>query len=432
MDMYTIQRLLLTLCLTLSANAYASIDDCVSVYTLSDGTTVIGKVIIDSGNYIMVKDPLTGEKQTIDRAQVVSVSAALEDIEASRPIGQQFDEENYPLTIEMTVSPSSEIEADRLAVNLIWDSSYVLEDQVCYLISAPNVLEIPSEGRNEHFSMDIPTKLVKGSSDEFESIEITLSQPIKICERLNTWKVYGIFADGIVRRLQIATRTDQGAIEFLSNNNSSIDVWTGKLRAGWIDEPDMHEPDLWVHALDAQYELKQQSATEAAEMIHDARVIEETLAKKVTIYCNRCGRDGLLSPNQRSIFTLAEEQEYQRKLQQAKSSVPSNGTYFASIKIEIDCSSCDDGIRGFRDPTDRYKSEAKIYIKLLYEAEEMASVLVEEIQMRRVELKVKHAANYSRERAIEELIQGLEQIKNWIMLTQEIKLAEEKLRTIRP
>ena len=407
----------------------------VRVYTLSDGTKVVGEVVIDGGTLIMVKDPLTGDSRTFERSLIVNVSRELADIESARPDELRFDGIRYPQKVLVTLSTDLQDDAGTPRVELFVDTGAI----ACHLVSGPGLLQTPPVDDDGHsFVVRLPASLISeeplsaSGEPDTSAIANALKHPAEIVERINDWRLYGLFADGIVRYLELAPRNELGAISFDTADPDGKGVWVGYLRAGWIDAPEMSEPDLWVHALDAQYAEMEHRATAASQMIRRAREIEESLASSIPVYDTRCGGDGVLSPNQRSMFTLSEEREYQDKLRRAQASVPSSGTYMYRVRIEVDCSTCTDGIKGYRRPTEAYVQAAQDHVALLRRAEHLAGELVSYVGKRRDALRTKRAESYSRDAAIAELEDGAQRLREWVSITQEIGASENRLRGIRP
>ena len=410
----------------------------VRVYTLSDGTRVVGEVVIDSGSHIMVQDPVTGEKRTFERDLIVTVSDDAADVESARPDDARFDGDRYPHRVVITVSTILRDAAGRPRIELLWDTSHATDAVACYLLSGPGVLQTAASDDGRLFVLGLPASLISESllvvdgEVDTSALAQSLDRPAQFVEQMNGWPLYGLFADGIVRYLEVAPRTDVGAIEFISSDTDNGRVWVCELRAGWVDAPEMSEPDLWVHALDPLYAEMEQKAVSARQMIRYAREIEESLAATVPVSCSRCGGDGALSPNQRAMFTFGEEREYQDKLRRAQAAVPSSGTYFYRVKIEVNCSTCTDGVKGYRRPSEEYANAARDHVALLRRAERLATSLVSRVRAEREELRTMHAENYSREAAIAELQAGVEGLLEWATLKREIDDSEKRLRGIHP
>lgn len=104
--------------------------DSVRVYTLSDGTKVVGEVIIDSGTHIMVKDSQTGESRTFERAQVVSESSDPDDIAAFRHGAAPVP----TLTLNGIIFPSD---------GLVWATATLSEHTGDYIVCLQRQLASP-------------------------------------------------------------------------------------------------------------------------------------------------------------------------------------------------------------------------------------------------------------------------------------------------
>lgn len=415
--------------------------DRVRVYTLSDGTKVVGEVVIDSGTHIMVKDPLTGERRTFERSLIVSVSDDLAEIESLRPAHLRFDHARFPDQVDLVVPKTTGMEAPD-EVWLFWVPRTVLSGQAetpqahdsCLLIAAPGCLTTPiDESGAFRVSLDASRMLSPGKeSSPSVANRPTRHTALTWVEHLNSMGIYGCFADGQVRRLELATRNASGALALQESTTFGSARSEVNVPCGWVVEAGMSEPDLWVHALDAQYAEMERRATAASQMIRRAREVEESLASSIPVSDSRCGGDGVLSPNQRSMFTLSEEREYRDKLRRAQASVPASGTYMYRVKIEVACSTCTDGIKGYRRPTDAYVQAARAHVALLRRAERLANELVSDVRRRRDALRSTRAENYSRDAAITELEAGVQRVREWVSLTQEIDVSERRLGGIRP
>lgn len=419
----------------------AGAQNSVRVYTLSDGTKVAGEIIIDSGTHIMVKDPLTGQSRTIERTSIVSISDGLTEIDSLRPAHLRFDHERFSDQVDLVVPSSIEIDATD-EVWILWVPRSVVPGQdetlqaheSCLLIAAPGVLVTPTDKSGAFTLRLVASRLLPRQTETPSNVGSRPAQRTATnwVEYLNTAGIYGLFADGQVRRLEMATRDASGALALQKSTKYGPARSEVSVPCGWVPESDKGEPDLWVHALDAQYAEKVRQATAAYQMIRRARQIQESLGSRVPVYDSRCDGDGILLPNQRSMFTLSEESEYQDKLRRALASIPSSGTYMHSVEINVTCSTCKKGIKSYRRPTETYSQAAREHVALLRRAEQLANELTADVARKRDGLRMKRTENYSQDAAIAELEAAEQQIREWVSIIQEIDASEKRLRDIQP
>ena len=214
-----------------------------AVYTLSDGEQRIGVVVFDFGTQIMIRDPLTGDEFSFKRSEILSVSNAPVDIDAARPTSLRFDSQRYPDSGVLVVGDSLDIRFAGVVQPCV--IMQLTPPPNCILVAGPGVSEKPTST-----GISVPVYfagmgLDNDASAKIQTLDSNIETAVEIVSSINQRGIYALLKDETVLELEIAPRIIGGAVKFSIQTEQGAP--RAKIRYGWVEKIAMSEIDLQNH-----------------------------------------------------------------------------------------------------------------------------------------------------------------------------------------